>query len=252
LVKYHEDFEKNVKNKPLIHTVQADTEISHLQQRVNQNDYQKINQIQQQPHQLKKSNEKLPISRTSHETINTILPIKPRKLIASQNAVVSSSIDSSSFSTTGTLERLQQQQQQTMQPTYSTGNLYHPQPKTMQNFSSVSNINHNNHHQFSSQITNNYINNRVIEHSRDDYHHPNHNNRQIEQQAINQHSMIKTSVFRAIYDYDANDSDELSFRDGDKFINCEEIAQGWMLGIHEKSGKRGLFPSNYCTAIDYF
>ena len=42
---------------------------------------------------------------------------------------------------------------------------------------------------------------------------------------------VQTSVFKAIYDYDAKEEDEISFRDGDKFINCEQIDVGWMIGI---------------------
>ena len=63
---------------------------------------------------------------------------------------------------------------------------------------------------------------------------------------------IKTSVYKAIYDYDGNEEDELSFRDGDKFINCELIDVGWMIGVHEKTGKHGMFPSNYAEPIDFF
>lgn len=65
-------------------------------------------------------------------------------------------------------------------------------------------------------------------------------------------SDIKTSVYKAIYDYDASEEDELSFRDGDKFINCEQIDIGWMIGVHEKTGKHGMFPSNYAEPVDYF
>ena len=63
---------------------------------------------------------------------------------------------------------------------------------------------------------------------------------------------IKTSVYKAIYDYDAKEDDEISFRDGDKFTNCEQIDVGWMIGVHEKSGKHGMFPSNYVEPVDYF
>ena len=63
---------------------------------------------------------------------------------------------------------------------------------------------------------------------------------------------IKTSVYKAIYDYDAKEDDEISFRDGDKFTNCELIDVGWMIGVHEKSGKHGMFPSNYVEPVDYF
>ena len=84
---------------------------------------------------------------------------------------------------------------------------------------------------------------------------------------------IQTSVYRAIYDYDAKEDDEISFRDGDKFINCELIDVGWMIGfydsfwhillefikifpilkgVHEKTGKHGMIPSNYAEPIDLF
>lgn len=63
---------------------------------------------------------------------------------------------------------------------------------------------------------------------------------------------IQTSVYRAIYDYDANEDDEISFRDGDKFINCEQIDVGWMIGVHEKTGKHGMIPFNYAEPIDFF
>ena len=63
---------------------------------------------------------------------------------------------------------------------------------------------------------------------------------------------IKTSVFKAIYDYDAKEDDEISFRDGDKFTNCEQIDVGWMIGVHEKTGKHGMFPANYAEPVDLF
>lgn len=63
---------------------------------------------------------------------------------------------------------------------------------------------------------------------------------------------VQTSVFRAIYDYDAKEDDEISFRDGDKFINCEQIDVGWMIGVHEKTGKHGMIPFNYAEPIDLF
>jgi hypothetical protein len=50
---------------------------------------------------------------------------------------------------------------------------------------------------------------------------------------------IKTTVYRAIYDYDAKEDDEISFRDGDKFINCEQVDVGWMIGVHLPTGKHG-------------
>ena len=43
--------------------------------------------------------------------------------------------------------------------------------------------------------------------------------------------IIQTTVYRAIYDYDAKEDDEISFREGDKFTNCEQIDVGWMIGL---------------------
>jgi hypothetical protein len=55
------------------------------------------------------------------------------------------------------------------------------------------------------------------------------------QQGYSQHYQpIQTSVFRAIYDYDAKEDDEISFRDGDRFTNCEHIDVGWMIGMYLK------------------
>lgn len=51
--------------------------------------------------------------------------------------------------------------------------------------------------------------------------------------------------FRAIYDYDAVDSDEVSFRDGDLLINCASIDEGWMMGTVQRTGKMGMLPANY-------
>ncbi|WAR06194.1 LASP1-like protein [Mya arenaria] len=49
----------------------------------------------------------------------------------------------------------------------------------------------------------------------------------------------------AMYDYDAADADEVSFREGDVLIFCQPIDAGWMEGTVEKTGKRGMLPSNY-------
>lgn len=87
-----------------------------------------------------------------------------------------------------------------------------------------------------------------------DNNNNNHSNgkQHIHQQPYDFINDIKTSVYKAIYDYDAREDDEISFRDGDKFINCEQIDIGWMIGVHEKTGKHGMFPSNYAEAIDLF
>ena len=45
------------------------------------------------------------------------------------------------------------------------------------------------------------------------------------------------------YDYDAQDSDDLSIHVGDIISNCKVYDDGWMEG--ELNGKRGMFPENY-------
>ena len=55
--------------------------------------------------------------------------------------------------------------------------------------------------------------------------------------------------FRAMYDYDAADVDEVSFREGDVIFNTERIDEGWMLGTVEGSQQRGMLPANYVEQI---
>lgn len=51
--------------------------------------------------------------------------------------------------------------------------------------------------------------------------------------------------FRAIYDYTAQDIDEVSFMDGDLIIHCQPIDDGWMTGTVQRTGQTGMLPSNY-------
>ncbi|XP_025081442.1 LIM and SH3 domain protein F42H10.3-like isoform X5 [Pomacea canaliculata] len=59
----------------------------------------------------------------------------------------------------------------------------------------------------------------------------------------------KGMVCRALYDYSAADTDEVSFMDGDLIIQCHPIDAGWMEGTVERTGKRGMLPSNYVERI---
>jgi len=53
---------------------------------------------------------------------------------------------------------------------------------------------------------------------------------------------------RALYDYEAAESDELDFKAGDMFEKLEdEDEQGWCKG--RKDGKVGLYPANYIEVI---
>uniref|UniRef100_A0A673AXD1 SH3 domain-containing protein n=1 Tax=Sphaeramia orbicularis TaxID=375764 RepID=A0A673AXD1_9TELE len=55
----------------------------------------------------------------------------------------------------------------------------------------------------------------------------------------------KKRVYRALYDYAAQDHDEVSFRDGDVIINAQPIDEGWMYGTVQRTGKSGMLPANY-------
>ncbi|XP_020807578.1 LIM and SH3 domain protein Lasp isoform X3 [Drosophila serrata] len=52
-------------------------------------------------------------------------------------------------------------------------------------------------------------------------------------------------VYRAIYDYEAQDVDEVSFSEGDVIFEVESIDSGWMTGRVERTGKTGMLPANY-------
>merc|ERR1712176_1153540 len=52
----------------------------------------------------------------------------------------------------------------------------------------------------------------------------------------------------ALYDYDAADSDEISFAEGEEITNIEMPDPGWWIGICR--GKRGIFPKAYIQLND--
>ena len=43
-----------------------------------------------------------------------------------------------------------------------------------------------------------------------------------------------------MYDYSAQDEDEVSFRDGDYIVNVQPIDDGWMYGTVQRTGKTGV------------
>ena len=52
------------------------------------------------------------------------------------------------------------------------------------------------------------------------------------------------------YDYDAQDSDDLTIRVGDIIRNCKPVEDGWMEG--ELNGKRGMFPDNFVQTLGMY
>ncbi|GIY07774.1 LIM and SH3 domain protein F42H10.3 [Caerostris extrusa] len=57
-------------------------------------------------------------------------------------------------------------------------------------------------------------------------------------------------TFKAMYDYVAQDSDEVSFLDGDVIINCNAIDDGWMTGTVQRTGQTGMLPANYVERVN--
>lgn len=57
-------------------------------------------------------------------------------------------------------------------------------------------------------------------------------------------------TFRAMYDYSAQDDDEISFRDGDYIVNVQPIDEGWMYGTVQRTGKTGMLPANYIEPVN--
>ena len=55
----------------------------------------------------------------------------------------------------------------------------------------------------------------------------------------------------AEYDYEAGEDNELTFEEGDKIINIDFVDDDWWLGELEKTGEKGLFPSNYVSLHDH-
>lgn len=52
-------------------------------------------------------------------------------------------------------------------------------------------------------------------------------------------------MFKALYDYDAQDEDEVSFQEGDLISNCQVIDEGWVIGVVQSTNCKGMIPSNY-------
>lgn len=52
-----------------------------------------------------------------------------------------------------------------------------------------------------------------------------------------------------MYDYEAQDEDEVGFNDGDIIIDCQSIDQGWMFGTVKRTGQRGMLPANYVERV---
>jgi len=52
-----------------------------------------------------------------------------------------------------------------------------------------------------------------------------------------------------LYDYVAQDSDEVSISENDIILGVEILDEGWAMGTVERTGKRGMIPSNYIEEV---
>ncbi|XP_075988122.1 LIM and SH3 domain protein Lasp isoform X2 [Anticarsia gemmatalis] len=64
-------------------------------------------------------------------------------------------------------------------------------------------------------------------------------------QTANHQNQVNQRVYIAMYDYEASDSDEVSFREGDLISNVSNIDEGWMTGQVLRTGRTGMLPANY-------
>lgn len=52
-----------------------------------------------------------------------------------------------------------------------------------------------------------------------------------------------------IYDYEAEEDNEIPLREGEKITEIEEAGEGWWQGCNS-SGKFGMFPANYVKLVE--
>lgn len=52
-----------------------------------------------------------------------------------------------------------------------------------------------------------------------------------------------------MYDYDAQDDDEVSFIEGDMVFNCQVVDDGWVIGTVKRTNQKGMIPSNYIQLV---
>ena len=60
---------------------------------------------------------------------------------------------------------------------------------------------------------------------------------------------VPRRVFRAMYDYVANDVDEVSFFENDILIDCVDVDRNWLAGKVARTGQTGMLPANYVTEL---
>jgi len=62
---------------------------------------------------------------------------------------------------------------------------------------------------------------------------------------------LQGPVYVAMYDYDAQDDDEVSFLENDRIVLYEMIDDGWMYGVVQRTGYKGMIPANYVERVQW-
>lgn len=60
---------------------------------------------------------------------------------------------------------------------------------------------------------------------------------------------VQGRKYQVLYDYEAQDSDEVSIIENDIILGVEILDEGWAMGTVERTGKRGMIPSNYIEEV---
>lgn len=69
-------------------------------------------------------------------------------------------------------------------------------------------------------------------------------------QSRQQQQRTSGRVYKAMYDYEAQDRDEVSFIDGDLIVDCSVVEAGWMTGLVQRTGQVGMLPANYVEQVN--
>uniref|UniRef100_A0A3Q0T384 LIM and SH3 domain protein 1 n=1 Tax=Amphilophus citrinellus TaxID=61819 RepID=A0A3Q0T384_AMPCI len=55
--------------------------------------------------------------------------------------------------------------------------------------------------------------------------------------------------YQAMYSYVSAEADEVSLQEGDLILDVEPIDEGWMFGLNQRTGQRGMLPANYVRPV---
>ena len=127
-------------------------------------------------------------------------------------------------------------------------------PQTFYNINSNSNNNNNNNNN-NSDLTSSSDENLNYKLSELEIKNPDMSLHNLKKTASELENVVLFTV-RATYAYEAKEADELTFVKDDlievvegTLSEKEELDDGWLIGVHLDTGKRGLFPENFTKKI---